>query len=753
MGFGLALDSGSLEWAAAGAAALGYALLWPSLRRLPRPVAALRAAAAALLVLVLLKPVVHTLEQRSVKPRIAVLVDQGPGMQAVDDTGISRLSRAARWLVSHRAALESRAEVNLFAASGGARRLSWEDLAGLRPSPGVLEPAAVFSDVVNSGLPVSRVWLFSDGAFAPGAALSGGGSTHGAFKDGGPRAAAGGAALDSLSAPLDAFGVGPQRELPSVAVTEADSPDFVFLHSRFAVSAAVEVSGVAGRELRLRLLQDERTLSEKTFRVERPFEVFRATFPVSADGLGRQSFRFAASLADRKAEKSLKASRAFRIEVIRQKYRIMYLAGRPSMEYSHLRAQLKGDPNHELVSFVILRNPEDFSPVPDNELSLIPFPATEIFVDTLPQFDLFILENFAFHQFQLPAAYLENLKRFVSRGGALLVIGGSQAFTKGGYRGSPLEEVFPVALVPQSDDFIPGLFKPAVAAPKHPFLQMADTPEVSLGLWNSLPALDGYTRFSEVRPGATVLLAHPAEKTASGAPLPVVAVREFGRGKVMLVGTDSTWRWKLGGGLDWKLSSFYGKFWSRAVQYLTGSLELPKVKFSPLPDRMPAREPAVLALHVFDEHFRPVSGAELDLRVVWTVPGGAQRSPAVFESEPGVFQVELSRLAEGTHRVRAIARYRGQPWGEDSAEFRWEGGRGDLTLNRRGLKDLASRRGGKYSDLHQVDLNAALAALPPSRREQGVGSRRNLWSWPGWLWLIAGLLLGEWLLRRRRGWL
>src|SRR3972149_3635018 len=73
----------------------------------------------------------------------------------------------------------------------------------------------------------------------------------------------------------------------------------------------------------------------------------------------------------------------------------MYLAGRPSTEYSFLREFLKSDPNHELVSFVILRNPENPSPASDRELSLIPFPMDEIFSRTLPQFDLFILENFS----------------------------------------------------------------------------------------------------------------------------------------------------------------------------------------------------------------------------------------------------------------------------------------------------------------------------------------------------------------------
>ncbi|MDE2291660.1 MAG: hypothetical protein KGL53_06225, partial [Elusimicrobia bacterium] len=383
------------------------------------------------------------------------------------------------------------------------------------------------------------------------------------------------------------------------------------------------------------------------------------------------------------------------MQVIRQKYRIMFLAGRPSPEYVSLREFLKSDPNHELVSFVILRNPENVSPVPDNELSLIPFPATEIFVNSLSQFDLFILQDFAYWRFNLPQAYLENLRRFVAQGGALLVISGSNALAKGGYRGTPLEDVLPVNLTDRPDEFVPGLFKPRVAAPDNPLLNLGLPKDEAAALWKELPPLDGWTRFSSVKPDASVLLAHPTERTAAGGPLPVVAVRSYGKGKVMLVGTDSTWRWKLGGGRDWRLAGFYARFWTRAVQYLTGSLQLKKVAFAPLPDRLPSREPLTLTLRVFDEHFLPLPGRDVDLTLSWERPDGSRRAPPFFEREPGVFDVELTGLSEGRQRLLASARRAGKPWGADSLSFRWEPPRGEAPMERARLKLLADAGRGR----------------------------------------------------------
>ncbi|HAH06388.1 MAG TPA: hypothetical protein DCM05_07650 [Elusimicrobia bacterium] len=729
----LVFDAGVVDWALAAAALLVLAASLRFLRALPWPLRLLRACSLALLAALLLRPAVDTLRERSSKPRLAVLIDSGPSMRALDDQGLARLARAVRWLKRHRSALEARAELSLFAAAGGARRVGFDELDRLESASASLEAGAAAADVLDSGPPPARVLLLSDGASDSPEPLEGG--------------------LARLGAPVDTAGVGPRRVRPALAVSAVQAPDFVFLHGRFPVSASVEATELAGARVQVRLHKGDKLVGSAEFEADKPFTVFQASFTAEAGSLGRESYRLSASAVSPDG-KTIETARGLRVEVIRQKTRIMYLAGRPSFEYSHLREHLKSDPNHELVSFVILRNPENFSPVPDSDLSLIPFPAQEIFVQSLFQFDLFILENFAYTRFSLPVSYLQSLRKFVQEGGALLLIGGSNAFTKGGYQGTALEDILPAALWPDADDYRPGLFQPVVAAPSNPLMSLGETPEASAELWKALPPLDGWVRLASLRPGASVLLRHPSEKTPAGDPLPVVALREFGKGKVMIVGTESSWRWKLAGGGDWRLASFYSRFWNRAVEYLTGSLDLKKVKFSPLPDRMPPREPAVAALRTFDEHFRPLPGSETDLRVLWTPPGAkAPRSTAFFEREPGLFQVELADLAEGRHRLRAVARRRGQPWGEDETEFLWQKVKGDAPLDRKRLKAVAERTGGRYADLDRLEPSALLEGLAPPKRERLASSRRALWGSPAWLWTLCALLFAEWFLRRRGGWL
>ncbi len=515
------------------------------------------------------------------------------------------------------------------------------------------------------------------------------------------------------------------------------------------MQAVLEAAELGGRPVRLRLSRvGGELIGETQVTPASDYETLTTTLSATAVSLGQDHFRLEAFEAG--AAKPA-ATRDFRVEVVRQKYRIMYLAGRPSPEYAFLRDFLKSDPNHELVSFVILRNPENPTMVPDNELSLIPFPAEEIFVRDISQFDLFILENFSYARFRLPVSYLESIKTFVARGGALLVIGGENAFGLGGYRGTPIEELLPVTLAQQEPDFVNGVFSAKPALAQHPLVNLYDSPQASQAAWQALPTLDGWGRFASVKPGASVLVVHPTERTEAGQPLPVVALRDYGRGKVMLLSSDSTWRWKLGAAEDWRVGTFYSRFWTRSVKYLTGSLDLSKVKFAPLPDKLPAREPAVFTLRVFDESFKPAEKASTEVTVAWTPPGGKPRDVPARETEPGVFEIELTGLAVGPHTLRARATYRGRPWGEDTVRFDWQPPSAEAPVDRRWLKKVADATGGTLSDVSSADAAALLDKLPPVREEAEVSRRYAPAASPFWLAATALLWLAEWALRRRRG--
>lgn len=726
---------GSGAWGAA--AALGLAAVWwLHVRRSPAgggPLV-LRALGAAALSLAVLRPVLVVSQSRLAKPRLLILLDTGISMRSPSGRGGTRLAQAVEWLGRERDLIERRAEVSLVEVSDRARpRGGLSGLAGVLASSAPFLPAEAFSEALPAGAPApARVWLVSDGAAEGGGDLA--------------RAVAG-----LGGGGLDALGVGPARRRRGLVVSDLTTPDFAFLHGRFTVEASLSASDLAGRRVGLVLSRADESAPggwRQAGRADRwvraDDESFISSFTVSAERLGSERWRLE-TVADGRA-----SVREFRVEVVRQKYRIMYLAGRPSAEYSFLREFLKSDPNRELVSFVILRNPDNLAAASDRELSLIPFPMEDIFARSLPQFDLFILENFSAARFNMPAVYLENLRRFVSAGGALLVKGGENAFSAGGYKGSPLEEVLPVVLSGSSPDFVSGLFTPKPSSFEHPLLGLFETAEESRRAWEALPELDGWGRFASLRPEAQVVAFHPTQAAENGRPLPVIAARSYGRGKVMLVSTDSTWRWRLGARGDRLASGVYERFWTRAVQYLTGTLDLSKVRFAPLPDRIPPREPLTVGLRVFDEDFSPATSGETRLSVTWTMPDGESREVAARQTAAGVYTVELTGLVAGAHRLRASARVRGRAWGSDEKRFVWEPAT-EVPMDGAWLAKAAELGGGSFVDLSKTSAGELLKSLPPPRPEAETIRRLRPFSQPPWLTFCALLLLAEWAWRRGRG--
>ncbi len=151
--------------------------------------------------------------------------------------------------------------------------------------------------------------------------------------------------------------------------------------------------------------------------------------------------------------------RAFVLKVVRDKIRVLQVAGRPSWDERFLRGMLKRNPNVDLISFFILRSRTDIDDASQDEMSLIPFPTDELFGHQLPSFDVVFLQNFNYEPYGM-GQYLDEIRRYVEGGGALVMTGGDLSFSSGGYSDTAIAEVLPVQLpansLPLFFDDIPG---------------------------------------------------------------------------------------------------------------------------------------------------------------------------------------------------------------------------------------------------------------------------------------------------------
>ena len=105
---------------------------------------------------------------------------------------------------------------------------------------------------------------------------------------------------------------------------------------------------------------------------------------------------------------------------VRDRLRVLLVSGEPYAGERTWRNLLKADGSVDLVHFTILRPPEKQDGVPVSELSLIAFPTRELFLEKIDEFDLIIFDRYQ-RRGILPALYLDNVRRYVEDGGAVLV--------------------------------------------------------------------------------------------------------------------------------------------------------------------------------------------------------------------------------------------------------------------------------------------------------------------------------------------
>ena len=132
------------------------------------------------------------------------------------------------------------------------------------------------------------------------------------------------------------------------------------------------------------------------------------------------------------------------INGVRDRLRVLLVSGEPHAGERTWRNLLKSDSAVDLVHFTILRPPEKQDGVPVTELSLIAFPTRELFVDKIDEFDLIIFDRYKMRGI-LPAAYLDNIRDYVTKGGAVLISAGPDFASVESLYYSGLGEIMPAA--------------------------------------------------------------------------------------------------------------------------------------------------------------------------------------------------------------------------------------------------------------------------------------------------------------------
>ncbi|HWP58397.1 MAG TPA: glutamine amidotransferase [Candidatus Acidoferrales bacterium] len=571
------------------------------------------------------------------------------------------------------------------------------------------------------------------------------------FTDGianGERAAA---ETGALSVPVVPVGVGSVAGYVDARLADLSVPRFAFRDREVKLDLAVQAYGLKGKSLALFFNRDRNLISTRTIHVDQdPFEQ-KIALGYTPREVGTHSFTL--SLAPQTGEEITHNNRKeFKIDVRRDKIRVLTLSGSPSWNYRFLRMALKQDPFIDLVSFVFLRTPTDSVDVPDNQLSLIPFPTDEIFLEELKNFDVVVFEDFSYRSY-FNSLYLEKVRDFVRNGGGLAMLGGARSFDSGGYHETALSELLPVRSNGKGA-FLTGLkYRAALTAAgkNHPVTRLLPEPQANEEMWRRMPPLS--TLNPTTSGSGEVLLATAGDGADGGRPL--LAVGKFGKGRTLALMSDDFWRWSFVAAGQKENPQGHLKLVRQAVRWLAQEPSFEQVEILPVGDRRAPGEKIQFKIRVLKDDFTPAAQAAVRLRVV--DPEG-ERIPLDALPEGEQFSAEFVPAREGSYRLEAEAELAGRLLGKDSESFVVAFPYGELDDGRPRpdfLEDLARKSGGEFvpsSDWRDERFEKALARLKELAPSEIVEIRQvRLWN-NLWLFsLLLALLSLEWWCRRRWG--
>ncbi len=698
------------------------------------PILVLRLLVALWVVMLIARPAVELRAVSQVRTRVALLVDRSRSMGLATPQG-TRAEVVAQHLTRHRSAFDALSKrAMLEPMTFGLRTLPAEPMPDPLPTdePGTdLLRALTEVSWQSSGRDLGAVIIYSDGT-----------DTEGLTIEAARRKAA------QLGAPIYAIGFSDDDSAPDLAIQRVLADDFAFVHNTVSLQVMLEQQGLDLTDVAVTLKQDGQVLQSKM--VEFSEGHAQVTFEFKPRRIGKQVYEVSVPVQAGEAVDS-NNTRSLVLKVIRDRIRVLQVAGRPSWDERFLRELLKRNPNVDLISFFILRSTTDMQKAPQDELALIPFPVNELFTSPeIDTFDVVIYQNFSFLPYKM-RRFLRFVRDYVRNGGSFLMVGGDFSFQDGQYATTEIADILPVRLggaLPWDE----AAFRPRLTEDgrQHPITRIGRPGEPPDAVYRRLPLLAGFNSSVGLMPNAQALMRHP---NLPGNP-PLVAIREVGKGRTMSVATDSLWKWRFTAVGEGGAGREFDRLWNNALRWLIRDPDLARVRLTARRSVVLLGEPVGVEVKVLGPDYQGLGEASVETRLVAldddlrtpiaskaVTTGADGQAVVVFEDVPaGTYNVEVRAFKESQHIGRAA-----EPVIVEAAEVELQSPfpRPDM------LRALAEASGGRF-----VDVGGGLPSIEikDARRVEVDRTRRiTVWdSWPMFLGLLV-FAAAEWWLRRRAG--
>lgn len=453
--------------------------------------------------------------------------------------------------------------------------------------------------------------------------------------------------------PICSISIAPQSAPPDVAVFAVSAAaSTVFKGSTVPVEATVRATNWPAGAIHVTLAGDGdgQKISERVIDHPGGDGTYSIELKAKFDEAGPQrlTLRADAGPADRFPDNN---QRSVRVNVVKDRARLMLIDGEARWEFHYLHTCLGRDPNMDVRS-VVFRQPR-LGMVAEAELRSMGVPATRLpdRDEVLSTYDAIVLGDV--EPQQLNAADRLRLERYVADSGGTLIISAGKRAMPQAYEAvdDPIRKLLPIREPGEygsTDGFNLALTPDGT---RSWFLSLADFGGGSPAVWQNLPR-HFWAVTGSPKDAATVLAVGPGDR-------PIIVRQNYGLGRVVFVGIDSTWRWRFKVG-----DLYHHRFWGQLAQWAASDRLLPIANAAGT-IRFGTREPiydggqSVEIVVRTDDRIRPLKPEEAKNARIIRLPStaeGAERIAALVplasaDGRPHDLGARISDLIPGRYAV------------------------------------------------------------------------------------------------------
>lgn len=480
--------------------------------------------AAVLITFLLLQPEMKKVTQVEKEAELLLLIDESPSMETRD--------------VSHEGNTLMRKEaVEAFLQSAEWEKFQNEtEFKVVKKSFGQGEEETNLSSALELGERASSILLLSDGAWNTGDS---------------PSLVSQKLRKEKIS--IFSLSTGTEESLPDVLIQEMNAPLTVETAEDFLVSALVKSTFKTAMTVTVTLKLGEDVVEEKEVELS-PSVTEEVLFKTQILEEAERDYTLTVSHRDEEvtAENN---TRDFRVSAREQQLEVLLIDTLPRWEYRFIRNAMMRDPKVK-VSCLLL-HPEI---PPGAGPSYIP-----AFPEDLSAYDVVLLGDIGIGENQLSEEDALSIVQAVRENATgLMLIPGEKMHQKTLYENEDFTTLYPVEIGDFTSDkteFSSGL-KLSEEGEGSLLLSLSSDEEKNGKIWENLPGFSWYQPVIAAKSGAQTLAYHSTSRNEQGR-VPVIVTGKSGRGKILWMGMDSSWKWRRG-----VEDLYHYRFWRQVAQWM-----------------------------------------------------------------------------------------------------------------------------------------------------------------------------------------